>query len=44
MKIFSASNPTEAHILCGLLQQQGIDAEVRGEGIFGLRGELPTMP
>jgi len=41
MKIYSASNPTEAHIVCGLLRQQNIHAEVRGEGIFGLKGELP---
>lgn len=41
MKVFNASNPTEAHIVCGFLQQQGIHAEVRGEGIFGLKGELP---
>lgn len=41
MKVFSASNPTEAHILCGLLKQQCILAEVRGDGIFGLKGEIP---
>jgi hypothetical protein len=41
MKIFTASNPTEAHIVCGLLEQQRISAEVRGEGVFGLKGELP---
>lgn len=41
MKLFNASNPTEAHIVCGLLQQQNIAAEVRGEGIFSLKGEIP---
>ena len=32
----------------GLLERQGIDAEVRGEALFGLRGEIPitsdTLP
>jgi len=41
MNIYSAANPTEAHILCELLKQHNIKAEVRGEGIFSLRGELP---
>ncbi len=41
MKIFIAKNPTEAHIVCGLLKTERIQCEVRGEGIFGLKGELP---
>ncbi|WP_394144558.1 putative signal transducing protein [Vibrio atypicus] len=41
MKIYSASNPPEAHIVCELLKSQSIDCEVRGEGIFGLQGEIP---
>ncbi|WP_135380550.1 DUF2007 domain-containing protein [Vibrio tasmaniensis] len=41
MKIFSASNPTEAHIICGLLESESIACEVRGEGLFGLKGEIP---
>lgn len=41
MKIYSAKNPTQAHILRGLLETQGIDVEVRGDGIFGLKGEIP---
>ena len=41
MKIFSASNPTEAHIICGLLESENIACEVRGEGLFGLKGEIP---
>ena len=40
MKIFSASNPTEAHIICGLLESENIACEVRGEGLFGLKGFL----
>ncbi len=41
MKLYSAQLPTEAHIICELLKSQGVDAEVRGEGLFGLQGELP---
>lgn len=41
MKIFSANNPPQAHIVCELLRTNNIDCEVRGEGIFGLQGELP---
>ena len=41
MKISIASNPAEAHIVCGLLQSESVDCEVRGEGLFGLKGELP---
>lgn len=41
MKIFVAKNPTEAHIVCGLLKTEQVQCEVRGEGIFGLKGELP---
>ncbi|UTT85074.1 DUF2007 domain-containing protein [Vibrio pelagius] len=41
MKIFSAANPTEAHIICGLLESEKIACEVRGEGLFGLKGEIP---
>lgn len=41
MKIFSAVTPTEAHIVCELLRSRYIHCEVRGEGIFGLQGEIP---
>lgn len=41
MKIYSASNPPEAHIVCELLKAHDIECEVRGEGIFGLQGEIP---
>lgn len=39
--IYSAEHPTEAHIIRGILESQGVRCEVRGEGIFGLKGELP---
>ncbi|HGS5723587.1 hypothetical protein PO80_17710 [Vibrio parahaemolyticus] len=41
MKIFIAKNPAEAHIVCELLKTEDICCEVRGEGLFGLKGELP---
>ncbi|OLQ95215.1 hypothetical protein BIY21_07155 [Vibrio ponticus] len=41
MKIYSATNPPQAHIVCELLRSYNIACEVRGEGIFGLQGEVP---
>ncbi|NLS11303.1 DUF2007 domain-containing protein [Vibrio sp. SM6] len=41
MKLYIASTPPEAHILCDWLKAEQIDCEVRGEGIFSLQGELP---
>lgn len=43
MKIFSAANPTEAHIICGLLESEKIACEVRGEGLFGLKGKSLSL-
>lgn len=41
MKVFIANTPPEAHIVCELLRTHGIECEVRGEGLFGLQGEIP---
>ncbi|WP_086984015.1 putative signal transducing protein [Vibrio aphrogenes] len=41
MKIFSASNPVEAHIVCELLKSHHINAKVHAEHTFSLKGELP---
>src|SRR6185503_4698799 len=41
MKIFVAQHPAEAHFLKGLLESNGIPSEVRGEALFGVRGEIP---
>ena len=38
IKIFIARNPTEAHLVQGLLQAKGIQAEVRGESLFSVEG------
>ncbi|MCL9774704.1 DUF2007 domain-containing protein [Vibrio methylphosphonaticus] len=41
MKIYVGNNPTETHIIQQQLDAEGIQCEVRGEGVFGLRGEVP---
>ncbi|MCJ2377930.1 DUF2007 domain-containing protein [Vibrio sp. ZSDZ34] len=41
MKIYIGSNPAETHIVCQLLNMENIHCEVRGEGLFGLQGEIP---
>jgi hypothetical protein len=33
-KVFVAQNPVEAHLVLGLLEAEGIAAEVRGEALF----------
>ena len=38
-KVFVAHDPIEAHVR-GLLEREGIDAEVRGEALFGLRPHI----
>jgi hypothetical protein len=47
-QVFVARNPTEAHLVRGLLESRGIRAEVRGEALWGTRGETPltaeTLP
>ena len=42
-KVYSAQNPVEAHIVRGLLEQQGITARVNGEYLQGGIGELPLV-
>ncbi|MFA0086315.1 DUF2007 domain-containing protein [Vibrio sp. 10N.261.51.F12] len=41
MKIYIGNNPTETHIMQQQLFAEGVQCEVRGEGVFGLRGEVP---
>jgi hypothetical protein len=40
-KIYTAKDPADAHLLKGLLEGEMIDAEVRGEFLYGVRGEVP---
>ncbi len=47
-QVFVARDPVEAHLVKGLLESSGIRAEVRGEALWGTRGETPlasdTLP
>ncbi|MGH9198498.1 MAG: DUF2007 domain-containing protein [Acidimicrobiia bacterium] len=40
--VYTASHPTDAHLLRGLLEAEGITAIVQGEALFGVRGEVPV--
>jgi hypothetical protein len=43
-KVYTAINPADAHLLKGLLEGEDIEAEVRGEFLYGVRGEVPITP
>jgi Putative prokaryotic signal transducing protein len=43
-QVFVARNPAEAHLVKGMLESRGIRAEVRGEALWGTRGETPLTP
>ena len=43
-QVFVAQHPAEAHFVKGLLEADGIRAEVQGESLFGVRGEAPATP
>ena len=43
IKIYHASNITEAHIVKGMLEANGIEAYVDGQYLQGGIGELATM-
>ncbi len=47
-EVYTANHPTDEHLVKGLLEASGIAALVRGEAVFGLRGEVPftidTLP
>jgi len=38
LKVFTAPNHAEAHLVLGLLQTAGIFSEVRGESLFSIEG------
>ena len=46
--IYRAADPMQAHLLRGLLEAEGITAQVLGESVFSVRGEAPitteTLP
>lgn len=41
-RVYVARHPLEAHLVKGLLDAEGIEAFVRGEDLFGARGEVPV--
>ena len=50
LKVFVARNPVEAHLAIGLLEAEGIAAEIRGEALFNtlqggaaMASTLPTV-
>jgi putative signal transducing protein len=40
-QIFTAEHGAEAHFVRGLLESRGVSAQVRGEELWGVRGEVP---
>ena len=48
IEIYRAANPVQAHLLRGILENEGIEAAVFGESLFSVRGEAPitteTLP
>ena len=44
MRVFVAQTPMEAHLIRGLLQADGIFAEVRGEYLFTTKKSIGVIP
>lgn len=42
-QVFAAYTTAEAHLVKGLLESEGIAAEVRGEVLAGILGDIPLM-
>jgi len=42
-QVFLARDVPEAHFVRGLLESHGLDVAVRGEDLWGARGELPLV-
>ena len=43
-RIYNATNPSDAHLLKGILEGENINAVVQGEYLWNLRGQLPITP
>jgi hypothetical protein len=43
-KVFVAQHPTEAHLIRGVLEAEGIEARVLGDSLFSIRGATPITP
>ena len=42
--VYTAKHPTEAHLIKGMLEAEGVRAEVKGDQLYGAFGELPVLP
>ena len=42
VRLYSAADPLQAHVLRGALEAAGIAAEVRRDSLFSTRGETPV--
>ncbi len=40
-RLYATDSPIDAQLLCGFLKAHAIDAQVLGDGLISLRGELP---
>ena len=43
-QVHVAKHPAEAHLIRGMLEAEGVRAEVRGDQLYGAFGELPVLP
>ena len=44
IRVYSAADPADAHLVCALLKNSGIEAVVQGENLWMARGEVPLTP
>ena len=42
-RVHTAKHPTEAHLVKGMLEAEGIRASVLGDQLYGAYGELPVL-
>ena len=42
--VHTARHPTEAHLIKGMLEAEGVRASVLGDQLYGAYGELPVLP
>ena len=44
IRVYSAADPADAHLVCALLKDNSIQAVVQGENLWMARGEVPLTP
>lgn len=44
VRVYTATDPADAHLVCDLLIGQGVRAVVQGTALWGVRGEIPVTP